>query len=278
MGDLPDTAKAVIMPISVGVCPDEVPLPLGGGCPILGIGFHYSKLERTLRGKGFMQQGEKRAFMAILAAMVGIIVFTVYYEIQYQKREAQKQASAGDQQPQSNNSGMQGIPKGLNPDALPDPKSRGATLLVLYCAQCHDMPTPAMHTKDEWAQVVDRMEKEMQIRRGGILIRVMMPPEKDWQILRAYLAEHSQKPMDKTQFADLDTPAGQAFTGTCSQCHAAPDPGLHTAHEWARVVLRMKNNITAAGKQQPDDKTVDLINEFLKNHSAASATEEASAS
>jgi len=214
--------------------------------------------------------------MAILAAMAGIVVFTVYYEIQYQKREAQKQATSGEQQAAlSNNPGIRGIPKGLSPDGLPDPKSRGATMLVLYCAQCHDMPSPAMHTQEEWTQVVDRMEKEMQIRRGGILIRVMMPPEKDLQILRTYLAEFAQKPMDKTQFTDLETPSGQAFAATCSQCHAAPDPGQHTAHEWARVVLRMKSNIAAAGKKMPDESTVELINHFLKEHGA---TKEASAS
>jgi cytochrome c5 len=216
-----------------------------------------------------MKQGEKHAFMAILAAMAGIIAFTVYYEILYQKREAQKQAASDEQQTQSHNPGILGIPKGLNPDALPNAKSRGATLLVLYCAQCHDMPTPAMHTREEWTTVVERMENEMQIRRGGILIRVMMPPEKDWRILRDYLAENAQKPMDKNQFSDLDTPAAQAFTSTCSQCHAAPDPGQHTPHEWARVVLRMKNNMAAASKKLPDDQTVELINQFLTEHSAA---------
>jgi cytochrome c5 len=220
-----------------------------------------------------MKQGEKQAFMAVLAAMAGIIAFTVYYEILYEKREAQKQAAAGTQDVRNTSPGMRGIPKGLNPDALPAPESRGAIVLALYCAQCHDMPTPLMHTAEEWTQVVDRMDKEMQIRRGGVLVRVMMPPEKDWQILRAYLGEYAQSPMDKTQFNDLDSPAGQAFATTCSQCHAAPDPGLHTAHEWARVVLRMKNNIAAAGKKIPDEPTAELINNFLKKHSA---TKEAS--
>ena len=216
-----------------------------------------------------MKQGEKRAFTAILAAMIGIIIFTIYHEILYQKHETQKQTASGEQESLSHNPGILVIPKGLNPEALPDANSRGATVLVLYCAQCHDMPSPAMHTQQEWQQVVDRMEKEMQIRRGGILMRVMIPPEKDWRALRAYLAKNAQKPMDKTQFTDLETPTGQAFAATCSQCHAAPDPAQHTAKEWARVVLRMKTNIIAAGKRVPDEKTVKLINDFLKTHSAA---------
>ena len=140
-------------------------------------------------------------------------------------------------------------------------------MLTLYCVQCHDLPTPSMHTAQEWEYVVERMEKEMQKRRGGILIRVMMPPEKDWEILRTYLTENAQKPIDKSQYSDLDTPAGQAFETTCSQCHAPPDPAQHSPNEWARVVLRMKSNIVAAGKQMPDDATVELITEYLQSHS-----------
>ncbi|MGD8938218.1 MAG: hypothetical protein PVJ72_02505 [Gammaproteobacteria bacterium] len=222
--------------------------------------------------KHSMKKGEKRAFLAILLAFIGVMVFTVYYEILYQKREAEKQtaaATAGEKAELKNNPGIMVIPKGLNPDALPNAESRGATMLTLYCVQCHDLPTPAMHTPQEWQIVVDRMEKEMQKRRGGILIRVMMPPEKDWQILRAYLADNAQKPLDKSQYADLDTPAGRAFESTCSQCHAAPDPTQHSPNEWARVVLRMKNNMHAAGKEMPDENTVELINDFLKAHSNA---------
>ena len=217
-----------------------------------------------------MKQGEKRAFLVILAAFIGVMVFTVYYEILYQKREAEKQtaaATAGEKQALKNNPDMRVIPKGLNPEALPQPQSRGATMLTLYCVQCHDLPTPVMHTAQEWERVVDRMEKEMQQRRGGMLIRVMMPPEKDWRILRAYLADNAQKPLDETRFPDLTPPAGQAFTTTCSQCHAAPDPAQHNANEWARVVLRMKNNIITAGKKIPDEQTIELINDFLKAHS-----------
>ena len=215
--------------------------------------------------------------MAILAAFVGVIIFTVYYEILYQKREAENQtaaATAGEKASLAQNSGIWVIPKGLNPDALPSPDSRGAAMLTLYCVQCHDLPTPAMHTAEEWEVVVNRMEKEMQRRRGGVLIRVMMPPEKDWQILRSYLTDNAQQPLDESQYPDLATPAGQAFQTTCSQCHAAPDPAQHGPNEWARIVLRMKNNISAAGMEMPDEQTVELITGFLKAHSksAQSAT------
>lgn len=217
-----------------------------------------------------MKKGEKRAFLAILVAFVGVVIFTIYYEILYQKREAEKQtaaATAGEKVELQNNPGIWVIPKGLNPDALPQAQSRGATVLTLYCVQCHDLPTPSMHTAQEWEYVVDRMEKEMQKRRGGVLIRVMMPPEKDWRILRTYLAANAQKPIDKNRYPDLTSPAGRAFETTCSQCHAAPDPAQHSPNEWARIVLRMKNNIVAAGKEMPDDNTVELITDFLTSHS-----------
>ncbi len=219
-----------------------------------------------------MKKGEKHAFQAILVAFVGVIIFTVYYEILYQQREEEKQteaATADEKAALQKNPGVWVIPKGLNPEALPDPNSRGATMLTLYCVQCHDLPSPSMHTAQEWQAVVDRMEQEMMRRRGGVLIRVMMPPKKDWGILRSYLAQNAQQPLDKSQYADLDTPAGRAFEATCSQCHAAPDPAQHSPNEWARVVLRMKNNITAAGRPIPDDATMDMITEFLKTHGAS---------
>ncbi|WP_455204505.1 hypothetical protein [Kaarinaea lacus] len=217
-----------------------------------------------------MKPGEKRAFLAIFIAIAAIIAFTVYYEVLYQKREAAKQAETLANADVSNTDlmlAMNVIPKGLNPNALPDSDGRGATMLILYCVQCHDLPSPSMHTATEWDQVLQRMQERMRARRGGVLVRVMMPPEKDWGELKAYLHQYAQRPLEPASLSDLESPAGQAFQNTCSQCHAAPDPAQHTASEWPRVVLRMKSNMQTAGKTPPTENNIELIVNYLQLHS-----------
>lgn len=217
-----------------------------------------------------MKQGEKRAFLGVLIAFVGVLIFTVYYEIQYQKREpvAQPERKFIEQGNNTGESpGIWVIPAGLNPRDLPDPDSRGATMLLLYCVQCHDLPTPSMHTQEEWKRVLQRMNERMQSRRGGVLMRIMMPPEKDWQILTNYLLRYAQIPADISKLTNLDSPGGQAFQSSCSLCHAAPDPTQHLAAEWPRIVLRMKSNMQSAGKPAPDDASIELIIKFLQDHS-----------
>src|SRR5207245_10185031 len=44
---------------------------------------------------------------------------------------------------------------------LPEPKSRGARLLVQYCVQCHNLPSPAMHHAAKWPAILERMVVRM---------------------------------------------------------------------------------------------------------------------
>ena len=62
------------------------------------------------------------------------------------------------------------------------------------------------------------------------------------------------------------TPAGKSFDATCSQCHALPDPGQHTANEWSGVVGCMTQNMKAMGKPLPDQATLETVIEFLQTH------------
>jgi hypothetical protein len=56
--------------------------------------------------------------------------------------------------------GMSGIlPPGTTPERLPDPDNPGAKLLSHYCSQCHNLPSPTMHTALEWQSVLTRMVK-----------------------------------------------------------------------------------------------------------------------
>ncbi len=218
-----------------------------------------------------MKQGEKRAFIFIFIAIAVIILFTVQLEIDHQKHNPSGPTLgiSGEPLKESEDSvSIWVIPKGLNPNDLPDAGSRGAVMLEIYCTQCHELPTPLMHNKAEWIAVVDRMFERMQSRKGGMLSRLAMPSEKDWQVLRAYLAQNAQKSLARGKYSDLGTPSGQAFQQTCSQCHAAPDPASHKANEWPRVVVRMKANMQAARIAPPDDNTQQQIIQFLQRHAA----------
>ncbi len=95
------------------------------------------------------------------------------------------------------------LPPGVDPDDLPDSQSDGARLLVRYCAQCHDLPSPGMHTAQEWLPVVDRMNRRMQMMGGRGMMRMMpdiqAPTDHELRVLVVYLQQNAQKPIDKTQ-------------------------------------------------------------------------------
>jgi mono/diheme cytochrome c family protein len=174
--------------------------------------------------------------------------------------------------------GMMGgmLPPGIDPADLPEPRSAGARLLKRYCAQCHNLPAPGMHTAEEWPPVVSRMNRRMQMMSGGMMgggmMRGMMgieaPTEAELRILIGYLQKHAQKPLDPEDYKDLDLSAGAGkfFRVTCAQCHALPDPKQHTAQEWPAVVDRMKRNMVAMGKPVPNETTIEEIVAFLQQH------------
>ena len=129
-----------------------------------------------------MKSGERNVVWFVAISLVLVIALTTYLELEHRKGDAGQQVAQlanEDLTTTLTGPGTAIIPKGINPDALPGPDERGATILVLYCAQCHELPTPLMHTAEEWQGVVKRMQERMQVRRGGMLSRMIMPPEKD---------------------------------------------------------------------------------------------------
>lgn len=162
------------------------------------------------------------------------------------------------------------LPPGMDPALLPEPKLDGARLLTGYCAQCHNLPGPGMHTAAEWPQVVRRMYGRMQMMSGGMMGGGMMdvsaPSTPELNTLIEYLQKHAQKPMDITQYPDLNAPTGKVFHAVCTQCHALPDPKQHTVIEWPAVVARMKKNMSIMGKDVPDEITTKAITGFLQRH------------
>lgn len=140
------------------------------------------------------------------------------------------------------------LPPAIGPRELPEPQSEGARLTARYCVQCHYLPNPRMHTAEKWASIVERMVWRMQGKGNmGQLMKEMMadvqaPTPAEIAVLNRYLQQHSQREIDP-RHPGLQTEPGKMFSIACSQCHAAPDPRLHTRREWPAVVQRMKRHM-----------------------------------
>lgn len=157
------------------------------------------------------------------------------------------------------------LPLGLDPEHLPEPRSKGAQLFARYCTQCHELPGPGLHTADEWSSVVERMNRRMRMM-SGMMRDIEAPDNDEFRTLLAYLQQHAQMPIDRARYTDLSAPAGKLFEATCSQCHILPDPRQHTTNEWQGVVERMTQNMKAMDKPLPDQATLKTVIEFLQTH------------
>jgi mono/diheme cytochrome c family protein len=129
-------------------------------------------------------------------------------------------------------------PEGIAPGDLPDPRSRGAQLVVAYCAQCHALPTPLAHSATDWPGVVRRMWLRMEWLPESLRVLVPTPPER-YEILR-YLTGNALK----VSGAVLPPGRGRdAFALVCSRCHALPDVRVHSPADWGIVYARMERNM-----------------------------------
>jgi cytochrome c2 len=171
------------------------------------------------------------------------------------------------------------LPPTFEAGQLPQRKSRGATLVVAYCVQCHNLPNPAMHHAAKWPGIVQRMVLRMEGKGNmGTLMAEMMagvkaPGAEDTKTIVAYLRRHAQTPLDPKRYPEVNQPSGEAFRVACNQCHVLPDPKRHTAEEWRQVVARMQENMewmnrVVASKPVPGERrlAVDEINAFLVKH------------
>jgi cytochrome c5 len=141
------------------------------------------------------------------------------------------------------------LPPGVRPDQLPDPDGPGAKLLAFYCDQCHNLPSPKMHTAEEWPRVVGRMLERARRMSGMMMMRVNVPTQKEEGTLVDYLKENAMEGLPPGAAPAPDSPGAALFQQTCSQCHALPDPKQHGPSEWPAVVERMRSNMQAMGKR-----------------------------
>ena len=137
-------------------------------------------------------------------------------------------------------------PPGVAAGDLPDPKSRGAQLVIQYCTQCHSMPTPTMHSATDWPSVARRMWLRMEMLPASIGVQV--PSPSDRYTILTYLLANSLKVSGSV------LPPGKGrdeFAIVCSQCHAVPDPRVHSPQDWPAVYSRMERNMERMGVRPP---------------------------
>jgi mono/diheme cytochrome c family protein len=129
-------------------------------------------------------------------------------------------------------------PPGVAPGDLPDPSSRGAQLLVQYCAQCHALPAPTTHSLTDWPSVARRMWLRMEWLPPALGVKV--PTTADRFVMLEYLTANALK------VSGAVLPVGRGrdqFAVVCSQCHALPDPRVHSPEDWPTVYARMERNM-----------------------------------
>jgi cytochrome c5 len=189
-------------------------------------------------------------------------------------RMMQRQSANQNSMKQMMKAMMPGIlPRGIRPQDLPDPGGAGATLVAKYCAQCHDLPSPAMHSAAEWPAIADRMFRRMSMMGGmGMMggMRGMMdieaPSATEQETIVAYLQKHALASIRPGAIPAPGSEGAILFASTCAQCHSLPDPKLHTARQWPGVVVRMQEFMQAMGKPGITTGEKEKIVGYLARH------------
>jgi cytochrome c5 len=146
-------------------------------------------------------------------------------------------------------------PPGITAADLPEPNSKGAQLVGGYCGQCHNIPTPQMHSATDWPGIARRMWLRMELLPPTLGVKVPTAAER-FAILD-YLNTNALKVSGST----LPPGAGrEAFSQVCSRCHALPDPRVHSREDWATVFARMERNMERMKVPPPTrEQTTDIL-------------------
>jgi hypothetical protein len=154
-------------------------------------------------------------------------------------------------------------PPGINVADLPDGTSRGAAALAQYCTQCHDLPSPSMHSATDWPGVLRRMWLRMDRLPANYQLQV--PDEGTRAEMISYLIAHSLQV--STNLAK--GPGQQEFARICSRCHALPDPRVHSSKDWLEVFLRMERNMERMKVSPATKVETEKILSYLQNTAPA---------
>ena len=153
------------------------------------------------------------------------------------------------------------IPFGMTANQLPDPQSKGAALLATYCGQCHNLPSPKMHSTGDWPMRFEKMMDHAKLM-AGTSTAIKLPANKEKKDLVSYL--------EKNGFEGL--PANSPLRGEpevfnviwfCSVCHAVPDPSQFPAKEWDKIVDRMNSFRKNQGREEMSNTDRKAVIDFL---------------
>lgn len=146
-------------------------------------------------------------------------------------------------------------PPNVKPADLPEPNGNGAQLLVQYCAQCHNLPTPGMHSATDWPSIARRMWLRMEWLPPSLGVKV--PTMAERFAMLDYLTGNALR----VGAANLPAGAGrEAFELVCSRCHTLPDPRVHSPADWAAVFARMEGNMERMKVPPPNAaQTADIL-------------------
>jgi cytochrome c5 len=137
-------------------------------------------------------------------------------------------------------------PPGLAAGDLPDPTSRDAQLVSTYCGQCHGLPSPMAHSATDWPSVARRMWLRMDWLPPTLGVKA--PTQAERGSILNYLMNNALKVSGSV------LPAGKGrdeFAVVCNQCHALPDPRVHSPADWPAVYARMERNMERMQVQAP---------------------------
>ncbi len=173
-------------------------------------------------------------------------------------------------------------PNDFRAEDLPEPGSRGAGLLQVYCVQCHWLPTPQMHSAAEWPILVKRNLLRMQQLQnrlggpltGGLVGEMVMtgyetaeiPSPADVDTLLAYLQRYAFPAAEPEELTE--GPGRDLFMQKCSVCHEVPSPGAHTATGWDRLVVEMQAIMAVSDVQPLSSQELDQIGGYLRERAA----------
>ena len=169
-------------------------------------------------------------------------------------------------------------PNDFKPEDLPEPGSRGAGLVQVYCIQCHWLPTPQMHSAAEWPILVRRnllRMEQLKVRLGGPLTTGLVgetvmtgyenpeiPSPADVDTLLAYLQRYS---LPVAQPGELTAgPGRELFIRKCSVCHETPSPRAHTATGWDRLIGEMQAIMAISDVEPLSNSELDAISGYLR--------------
>ncbi|MDP2758901.1 MAG: hypothetical protein Q8O64_00645 [Sideroxyarcus sp.] len=153
------------------------------------------------------------------------------------------------------------IPFGLTADQLPNPESEGAALFASYCGQCHNLPSPKMHSTDDWPMRFEKMMDHAMLLAGASP-NIKIPVDKERGKIVSYLVMNGFRGLPANSLLRGEP---QAFNVMwyCSVCHAMPDPDQFPAKEWGKIVDRMNSYRKKQGREEMSNSDRKAVIDFL---------------